>query len=116
MATAFEAVHTHRVTPDFLGLQGMTNRGAFVNNLDPGVFEKWHISFGAAARGFNDFHAAFHDGVNIFRIGRCAETWQEGQVNADRLVRHILATRDLVGEVFRRFLSEGRNNAQAARI
>ena len=59
---------------------------------------------------------AFPDGCDVFRIGRCAEGWQEGQVDAERLVRHVVAARDFPGEQIRRLLRQAGNNAEATRV
>src|SRR5450631_1724836 len=89
------------VAADLLGLQGMPDRGAFVDHLDAGGLQRRHVLLGAAARGFNDFDAAFPDGRDVFRIRRRGKRRQESQIDAERLVRDVVTARDLLGQQLR---------------
>ena len=84
--------------------------------LMPPAFKRRHVLLGAATRGFDDLDAAFPDGCDVFRIGRRAEGRQEGQVHAERLVRHVAATRDLLGQQFRRPLRQAGDDSEPAGI
>jgi hypothetical protein len=90
---ALEAIDADGVATDLLGFQRMPNGGAFVDHLDAGRLQRRHILLRAASGGFNDLDAAFLDGGDVFRIRRRRERGQEGQVDAKRLVREVMAFR-----------------------
>jgi hypothetical protein len=75
MAATLESVDADGIAADFLGLQRMPHRGAFVDHLDAGCFQRRHELLRTAARGFHDLHAAIVNGGDIFRIGRRAKSW-----------------------------------------
>ena len=98
MAAALKTVDADGIAADLLGLQRMPDGGAFVDHLDAACLQGRHVLFGAAPRGFDDLYAALHDGSDVFRIGGRREGRQKGQVHTEWLVRHIAATRDLLGQ------------------
>jgi hypothetical protein len=116
MSAALKTVDADRIAADRLGLQGMTDRGAFVDYLDIGSLERRHVLLRAAAGGLDDLDAAFPDRSDVFRIGRRREGRQEGQVHAERFVRHIVTAGDLLGEQFRCPLRQTGDDAEAAGI
>jgi hypothetical protein len=56
------------------------------------------------------------DRGDIFRIGRRGEGRQEGQVHAERLVRHVAATRNLFCQKLRRLLRQPGDDGEPAGI
>ena len=116
MTAAFETVDADGVAADRLGLERVTHRGAFVDHLDAGGLQRRHVLFGAAAGGFDRLDAAFPDRGDIFRIGRRGECRQEGQVHAERLVGHVTALGDFLGEQFRRALRQAGDDAEPTGI
>ena len=98
MAAAFEAIDADSVAADLLGLERVPHRGAFVDHLDASGFQRRHILLGAAAGGLHRLDAAFLDSSDIFRIWRRGEARQESKVHTERLVRHVAAARDLLGQ------------------
>ena len=116
MAAALEAVDGYRIAADRLRFQAVPHAGAFVDHLDAGVLEEWQHLRGIVARRFHDFHAALDDDTHQSGIVGRVDRGQEGQVHTERLVGHVLAARDLVGELFRRALRETGDNAETTRI
>ena len=84
--------------------------------LMPAAFKRRHVLLGAAARGLDDLDAAFPDGCDIFRIGRRGEGRQKGQVHAERLIGHVVAARDFLGQQFRRPLRQSGDDPEPAGI
>ena len=69
-----------------------------------------------AASGFDHGDTAVDDGADIAGIVGRRHGRQEGQIHADRLVRHFAAAGNLVGQVFGCFLRQAGNHPQAAGI
>ena len=116
MAAAFETIDADRVAADALRLQRMADGGAFVNDLDAAFLHGGHIGFRAAAGRFHNLHAAGNDRIDIFWVRRICEARQEREIDADRLVGHVIAFRDFLREVFRRRLRQRRDDAETARV
>jgi len=94
----------------------VTHAGAFVDHLDPRIFKRWEQLNRVAPGCLDHFDAAFdHRFHNAGIIWRC-QRWQNGNVHAKGLVRHVLAARNFVCEIFRRLLGEPGDNAEAASI
>ena len=106
VAAALEAVDAHRVAADGLCLQGVTDGGALVDHLHPRLLQAGKPLLRVVAGGLDDLHAPVDDGLHVARIVRRGEGWQEGQVHAERLVRHLAALGDLGGEQFGRALGQ----------
>ena len=104
MTAALEAVDRDGVAANALRLQGMANGGALVNDLDSRILEPRQMVLGIAAGGLDDRHASVDDGVDIARIVRRLDYRQDGEVDAERLVGHVVATGDLVGQIGWRLL------------
>src|ERR1700734_2117970 len=100
MAAAFEAVNADRVTTDLLGLERVTDRRAFMDHFYTCRLQRRHILFRTATGGFDDLDAALCDSRDIFRIGRRRERRKKGQVDAERLVGHVVTTRYFLGQQF----------------
>ena len=116
MAGAFEAVDGDRVDADALRLERMAHRGAFVDDLDAVLLELGDVLLRVVARGLDDLDAAVDDRLTVFGIGRRLERRQDGQVDAEGLVGHVAAARDLLGELFRRRLGQRGDEAERAGI
>ena len=87
-----------------------------MNDLDACRFQGRHVLLGATPCGFDGPDAAFPDGCNVFRIGRCAERRQKSQINPERLIGHFVTVSDLLCEQFRRPLRQSGDEAEAASI
>ena len=59
---------------------------------------------------------AVDDGLAVFRVGRRLDRGQDGQVDAERLVGHVAAARDFLGELLRRRLRQRGDQAERAGI
>ena len=103
--------------PIVLGLQRMAHRGAFVDHLDAGVLQRRHVLLRAAAGGLDDLDAALDDRARCIpdRAARVKRR-QEGEVHAERLVGHLAAARDFLGQQFRRLLGQAGDDAEPAGI
>jgi hypothetical protein len=116
MATAFEAVDRNRVAADALGFQRMTNGGAFVDHLDAGAVQRREHLNRIVTSGFDDLDAAFDDCLDhAFIIGR-VDHRQESQVHAERLVGHLAAFGDFIGQSRRRRLGQCGNDTEPASV
>ena len=111
MPAAFEAIHTNRITANRLGLQRVAHRGAFVDHLDPRLFEHWQPFRRVVARCFHCLHAALDQHADIARIVRCFHHRQKGEIDTKRLVRHVAAFFDFPRQVFGRALGEAGDDA-----
>ena len=87
-----------------------------MNNLNAGLFERRHILLRTAPGRFHNFYALGDNRLDIARIIGVGKARQECQINADRLVRHVFATRDFIGKVFRCFLGQTGDDAEPASI
>ena len=85
-----------------------------MDHLDAGALEGRQVLLWIIARGLDDLDAAFDDGFDEAWIIWRRHGRQEGDVYAERLVRHVAAAGDFQCELFRRALRESRNDAKAA--
>ena len=116
MTSALEAVDAHGVTADLFGLERVPHRRALVNDLDAVLLQHRQVLLGTAARGLDDAHAAFDDGLDEFGVRRVGERRQERQVHPERLVGHFVAALDRRCELLGRAQRQGRDHAEAARV
>ena len=116
MPAAFETVDTDGVAADLLRLQGMANGCALVYYPDPGFFQVRQYRRRIVSRRFNDGHPALDDRSDYRRVIGSINRRQKRDINAEGLVRHVLATRNFIRQVRRRFLSKPGNDTEAAGI
>ncbi len=94
----------------------MADAGAFVDDLDAVLLEFGDVFLRLVAGGLDDLDAGLDDGLAVFRIGRRLDRGQNGEVHAERLVGHVAAACDFLGEVFRRRLRQRGDQAERAGI
>ena len=87
-----------------------------MNDFNTGFFHQRHILFRAATGGFNNAHTTGDNRFDIARIIRIGEARQEGEVHTKRLVGHVIAFGNFIGQIFRRGLRQAGNDAKAAGI
>ena len=116
VTAALKAVNRYGIATNALGFQRVAHRGAFVNDFNTGLFQQRHILLGAATGGFNNAHATGDNRFDIARIIRIGEARQEGQVHTERLVGHVIAFGDFIGQIFRRLLRQAGNDAEATGV
>src|SRR5215212_728964 len=64
----------------------------------------------------DDFDAALDNGLPIFGVRRRFYRGENGQIDAERLVGHLAASRDLAGQILRRWLRQRGNESERASI
>ena len=116
MAAAFETVDAHRIAADLLRLEAVAHRGALVDHLDPGVLQRRQQIDRVAPRRLDHLHPAVDDRLDQPGIVGRGQGRQDGEVHAEGLVGHVLAARDLVGELFGRALRQAGDDPEPARI
>jgi len=116
VSAALETIDGDRITANGLCLQRVAYGGTFVDHLDAVLFQDRQDLHRIVPGGLNNFHTAFDDGFHIAWIVRRVDDRQERKVHADRLVSHVTTARDLICEVCRGFLRQGRNDAETASI
>jgi hypothetical protein len=113
---AFEAVDRDRIDAEPLGFQGMADRGAFVDDLDARGLEHWDVFLGVVPRRLDDLDAGSDDRVHIRIVRHGLDRRQDREIDAEGLVGHLPAARDLLGEVLRRGLCEAGQEAECAGV
>ena len=94
----------------------MADGGAFVDHLDAGSVERGKHLDRIVAGGFDDLDAAFDDCLDhAFVIGGI-DHGQKGQVYAERLVGHLAAFGDFIGQCCCSRLGQRGNDAQSAGV
>ncbi len=87
-----------------------------MDDLDAGLFQRRQPFLRVVAGGLDDLHAAFDDRLDIARIVGRRDRRQEGEVHAERLVGHLAAARDFLGEQLGRALGQAGDDAEAAGV
>ena len=100
MSGALEAVDRDHVHAQPLGGNRVTDRGAFVDHLDPIGLEARQMIDRAAARRLDDLDAALDDRFAVIVVRNGVERRQERQVHPERLVGQIATALDLVVQRF----------------
>ena len=116
MAAAFETIDTDGITADGLRLQRVADRGAFVDDLNPGFLEHRQPFLRVIAGCFDNLHAAIDDRLDVARVIGGIDARQKAYIHAERLVCHLTATTDLIGQKRRRALRQPGNDPEAAGI
>ena len=114
MPTAFKAIDRDSVTANRLSLHAMANRGAFVDDLDSGLFEERQHSDRIIPRRLNRFHPAVDNRLHIAGVIGRIDHRQECEVHPEWLIRHIAAFGDFVRQQFGGFLGQTRYDAKPA--
>ncbi|MCY1440448.1 hypothetical protein D9M71_567260 [compost metagenome] len=89
---------------------------AFVDDFNPGFLQAWHEFHGLIAGGFDDFHAAFDDRLDVLGVRRWADSREDGHVDAEWLIGHLPAAGNFLGQCLRGWLGQAGQDAQAAGI
>ena len=116
VAAALEAVDADRIAADRFRLQRMANRRALVDDLDSRLLQHGQPPLRIVARGLDDLHAAVDDRADETRIVGLGDCGKEGEVHRERLVGHLPAAADLIGERLRRALRQAGDDAEPARV
>src|SRR6267142_5750863 len=77
-----------------------------MDDLDAGCLQLRHVLFRAPAGRLDDFHAGLGDRLNIFGIRGGLEGREEGEVDAQRLIREVLSLGDFPCQIFRGLLRQ----------
>src|SRR5699024_2081082 len=116
MSCAFETVNAHRVATDPLGLARVTHRSAFMNDLDAVVLQLWQPFLRIVARSLDDFHTPFDNRIDITWIIGFGDSRQKGQVHTEGFVGQFVTTRNFLGQHFRSFLGQCRDDTESAGV
>jgi hypothetical protein len=82
-----------------------------VDHLDAVLLEFVDVLLRLVPGRLDDLHAAFDDGAAVFGVGRRIDRRQDREIDAERLVGHLAAALDLLGEMFRRRLRQRSDEA-----
>src|SRR5882762_7665558 len=87
-----------------------------MDDLDASCLQLRHVLFGAPAGRFADLHAGLGDRLDIFGIRRGLEGREEGEVDAQRLIREVLSLGDFPGQIFRGLLRQPGYDTEPSRL
>jgi hypothetical protein len=116
VSAALESVDGYSVAADSLGLERVANGSALVDDLDVRLLEHRQPLRGIVARGLHGLDPALDDDLEQARIVGGCERGKERHVDAEGLVGHFAASRDLVGELLGCALGQASDDAEAARV
>jgi hypothetical protein len=108
------AVDADGVAADLFRLDGVPDRGAFVDDSDSGGLDAGKVRFRVATGGFDEADAFLNADTDIAGIIRSSESRQEGEVNPERLVGQRPAFADLCPETIGVREGQGGQEAYAA--
>ncbi|MNP40488.1 hypothetical protein D3C76_1341350 [compost metagenome] len=79
-------------------------------------FHLRHVFDGFVAGGFDDRHAILDDRIDVLVVRRRADGRENGHVDPERVVGHLPATTDFLGQRFRGRLGKPGQHAQAPSV
>ena len=83
-----------------------------MDHLEARLLERRQPLLWVVASRLHGLDAAVDDGADVAGVVGRAHGRQEGEVHAERLVRHLAAARDFPGEVLRRALGQAGDDAE----
>ena len=95
---ALEAVDTESIDPESFRLQGVPDRGAFVDHLDAGLLEGWQPFLRVVAGRFDDLDPTVQNRADVAGIVGRRDGRKERDVHPKRLVRQFMALADFLGQ------------------
>ena len=87
-----------------------------MNNRNALLFEFGHQIARVVTRSFDDLDATLKDDSNVFVIGRWRDGRQYSQVHTERLIGHLAAALDLLGQVIWGRLGQCGQDTEATRV
>jgi hypothetical protein len=118
VAGAFEAVDGQEVDAELDGAEGVPDGGALVQDDAGrlGFLEHLDDGAGRVAGRLDDADAFVEDGLRVARVVGRVDGGQQGEVDAEGLVRHALASSDLLAQGVGRRLGERREDSESAGV